>query len=359
MHRSIVVVLFVLGLVLSACGSPATPAASVPTAEQPNPTSAPLPVATEAVSPTAVPATVANPMAGLVWRIGSSGGLESVSLSSLLGLDVGADGTLYAVDGEAGVLVISPDSKLQAQWDSSDFYSVSDVKVGPDGTVYVADWGKETIYAFSPAGEKLRQFGEQGQGDGQFAPWGYTAPEYIAVCPDGRVYAADDNEDSSGNSYERVEVFDAAGQYLSQWNVSAIDSSFEIAGMDCGPDGKVYLAGFDGGYVMVFDGDGQHLEDLGYKALSNADPQGVSVSLMGIAIGPQGKLYLGTWNGFVAILDSQGNLLAKWGTPFGNEGTMAEGQVFQVRGIAVDGAGNVYFSDQGGSGTYITKFVDK
>jgi len=66
------------------------------------------------------------------------------------------------------------------------FATVTSVAVGPDGSVFAADFYHHRIQKFSLTGEFLTAFGEQGKGAGQF--------EYVmavAVAPNGTLFATD------------------------------------------------------------------------------------------------------------------------------------------------------------------------
>ena len=71
------------------------------------------------------------------------------------------------------------------------------VAVGPDGTVYVADWRNDRVQKFTPYGRFLAAFGDTREGR-------LSRPSGVAVDGRGRVYVAD-----WGN--ERVRLFDADG----------------------------------------------------------------------------------------------------------------------------------------------------
>ncbi len=74
--------------------------------------------------------------------------------------------------------------------------------VGPEGNVYVADWGNDRVQKFSPDGAHLGSFGTSGRGDGEF-----HRPSGVAVDAAGYIYVAD-----WGN--ERVQILDPNGGFV-------------------------------------------------------------------------------------------------------------------------------------------------
>ena len=83
----------------------------------------------------------------------------------------------------------------------------SDIAFGPNGRIYISDgYGNARILEYNAKGERVRQWGTRGTGQGQF-----NQPHGIAVDNQGIVYVADRNN-------ARVQRFDLNGKYLGEWN---------------------------------------------------------------------------------------------------------------------------------------------
>jgi sugar lactone lactonase YvrE len=291
------------------------------------------------------PAEEAEP-ADVIWRAGDEMGFDHGQFNSITGMDVDAGGILYVADNLGRILAVSPDGEPLPSIEGEDLWNVSDVAIAADGTIYAADWGSNAVYAFSPGGDLLTSWGQAGTGDGEF---GDFSPDGIAVCPDGTVYVADTNVDASEEDYERVQIFDGDGVYLGQWSISEVSPNYSFSGMDCGPDGNVYMVGFIGNSVLVFDSSGNLIDELGEDALSFTAPNG-------LAVGPDGGIYVGTWNEGLVVLDADGNLVTTWGENVEDEGARVAGQLYYPDGVAVDADGGVYLGDWGGQYSYVSKF---
>jgi peptidylamidoglycolate lyase len=106
------------------------------------------------------------------------------------------DGRLLLTLGERGV----------AGDDVRHFNRPTAVAIAGDGSFYVSDGYKNTrVMKFSADGKFLFQWGKKGAGPGQF-----DLPHWVALDASGNVYVAD-------RENQRIQVFDSAGHYMSQW----------------------------------------------------------------------------------------------------------------------------------------------
>ena len=108
------------------------------------------------------------------------------------------DGTLYVADGyNDRVQAFAPDGEFLRKWGgpfaanihgrfNGWFATVTSIAVGPDGSVFVADFYNHRIQKFAADGRFLTAFGRQGAGAGEF-----DYPMAVAVDRDGDVYVAD------------------------------------------------------------------------------------------------------------------------------------------------------------------------
>jgi peptidylamidoglycolate lyase len=101
--------------------------------------------------------------------------------------------------------------------DSAHFDGPSDVAVGAEGSIYVADgYGNSRVVEFSAEGRYIREWGRKGSGPGEF-----TLPHSIAMDALGRLYVAD-----RGNA--RVQIFDSTGRFLREWRNPALGRPWAV-----------------------------------------------------------------------------------------------------------------------------------
>ncbi len=303
------------------------------------------------IEPTATP-TPFPPPEGFVWRLGGEGegGISSDQFTNLGKMDTSADNLVYVADALEGIWVFDAEGNQVNRIIHDDLNNPTDVKIGPDGNVYVAAWGNNQVFVFTPGGALVTRWGEAGTGDGQF---GEFSPQALAVGPDGSVYVLDENEDEAGNKLVRVQKFGADGAFVGAFPIPG--AFFGATAMDVGPDGNLYVVGWMAGEIMKFDPEGNLLGRLAGSALAGASPTSLDFDA-------EGNMYLAVgYPAGVMKLDPMGNLLAQFGVPVeGGEHPWPEGGFYRPTGAAVLADGSrVFVADQSSYFTYITAFEFK
>lgn len=128
---------------------------------------------------------------------------------------VDPDQNIWAVDAPGQVIYkMNPEGKVLmtlgrkgvAGADHNTFNLPTDIAFAPNGDLYVSDgYAGSRVVRFAHDGKYLREWGTRGTGAGQF-----ELPHNIAVDAQGRVYVTD-------RETQRIEVFDANGEFLHQW----------------------------------------------------------------------------------------------------------------------------------------------
>ncbi len=131
------------------------------------------------------------------------------------GIQITPDDHIYLVDsGDHTVRKFTTDGKLLMTLGTKDcpgengepFDKPTDVAVSPSGEIYVSDgYGNRRMHKYSPDGELLLSWGEEGDGIGQFA-----LPHGVFVDKQDRVYVAD-------RENHRIQIFTPQGEFITQW----------------------------------------------------------------------------------------------------------------------------------------------
>jgi DNA-binding beta-propeller fold protein YncE len=160
-----------------------------------------------------------------------------------------------------------------------------------NGDIYVSDgYGNARVHRFSAGGDLIASWGECGSDPGQF-----NVPHNICSDDRDRIYVAD-------RENHRIQIFDAGGRYLTQWNNLHRPCAMVLAG--------------EGGRPHCYVGE-----------LGPALPLNRAYPNLGCV---------------VKILDNQGELVARIGEKRPGPGPM---QFVAPHGIAVDSHGDIYVAE--------------
>lgn len=248
------------------------------------------------------------------------------------------------------VLLFDPDGELIKSFGSGTITWPHGIFVDADNNVWITDavgyapvpdGVGHTVMKFSPDGELLMTLGKKGvAGDGNDE---FAKPSDVLVGPNGDIYVAD-GHDSGGNN--RIMKFDKDGNYLMQWGETGGDHGQfrdpHALAMDSA--GLLYVGDRGNSRIQIFAQDGEHVatwtqfgrpsglfideNDVLYSADSESNAERNPGWKRGIRIG---SLKDGFVTAFIPDPEPDQD----------NSGTSG------AEGVAVDDAGNVYGAEVG------------
>ena len=213
------------------------------------------------------------------------------------------------------------------------------ISIGPDDSVYCADYGTHTVTKFTPDGELLMTIGTPGRPSKMWGGAPFNRPTHAVVSPStAAIYVTD------GYRNSRVHKYTSDGRLLLSWGEPGIDAGQFMVPHNLAVDAeeRVYVADRECHRVQIFDADGKFITM--WNNIHMPD---------GLTIGPDGNVYIGELLNTslagapglghrVSVFNLRGELLARFGDPEEGE---EPGRFIAPHGIAVDSKGDIYVSE--------------
>jgi DNA-binding beta-propeller fold protein YncE len=203
----------------------------------------------------------------------------------------------------------------------------SNVAVGADGQIIVADSLNHRIQVFDPHGQFSGAWGSSGVRPGQF-----SQPDGLGIDAHGHLYVAD-------RWNHRVQKFERAGAPLLTWgSPGSAEGEFSMpVAVAVDRRGQVFVLDAGNDRVQVFDGEGRFRAVWGALGREPAE----FVNATALAVDSDGRVYVADGGNYrVQVFTGAGVFLGAWGEP-----GVGPGQFAAVSGIAVDDQGAIYVSD--------------
>ncbi|HEX6293026.1 MAG TPA: RHS repeat-associated core domain-containing protein [Herpetosiphonaceae bacterium] len=324
--------------------------------------------------------TVAGPR-GLrsIWGDGYPALVTSMNPVSMA---LATDGSLYfADDDQYSIRKIAPDGIVStvAGTGWGGYESVGDgiaatlarvsdpddIALGPDGSLYIATRGENLIQRVGRDGiiTTVAGIGSPGfSGDGGLATNAQlSAPEGIAVSPDGSVFIADMGNNrirkvSPDGIITTVAGTGAAG--FSGDGGPATNAQFSrVTDITLGPDGSLYIADQDNYRIRKVSPDGIITTVAGTGVWGFSGDGGLATNARlaypeGVVLAPDGSLYIAdTYNHRIRKVGPNGIITTMAGTAAagfsGDGGAATTARLNSPTDVVVARDGSVYVSDQG------------
>jgi sugar lactone lactonase YvrE len=250
---------------------------------------------------------------------------------------------------------------------SDTFQFPTGVSVDGGGNVYVADWGDDVIRKVSPAGTVTTvagAYGEMGSADGTGTAALFRQPEAVVVDGSGVLYVADLGNSTLRSITPAGVVTTLAGVPRQSPNLTGFGSADGTgSGAKFGEPDSLAVDG--AGNVYVADTDNNTIRKITPSAVvttlagmagqyGSADGTGSAAkfdSPSGIAVDGSGNLYVtDQYNDTVREVTPGGvvtTIAGTAGNDWSSDGTGAAARFNGPVGVAVDGSGNLYVADTG------------
>jgi len=152
------------------------------------------------------------------------------------------------------VFMFAANGKLLGKWGAGDFVMPHGLSVDEDDNVWITDVGREQVFRFSHDGTQELVLGERGVAGQDESHFG--RPTDVAFSQ-GRVLVAD------GYTNGRIAVFDREGNFLEQWGEAGDGAGeFDLPHGIAADDERIYVADRENARVQVLSLEGEPLDEF-------------------------------------------------------------------------------------------------
>jgi DNA-binding beta-propeller fold protein YncE len=241
-------------------------------------------------------------------------------------------------------VIAEPPPTFIANYYTPGFNQVSQMALGPDGRVYLADAYHNRLVMLNQDGSAAGTFGGGGSAFG--------LPSGVVFDAAGNLYVAEQSKGRISKFAPGLTPVGTMGSIGSGPGQLNYPSNLALS-----PDqSKLYVTDFLNDRIAIFDPAGSFIANFG----SSGTAPGQFDHPWGIAVNTAGEVFVADQlNNRIQRFDANGNYLGEWGTP--GDGP---GQFHFVVGLSFDDAGNLYAADQlnnrvqkfDSAGTYLTEW---
>ncbi len=245
------------------------------------------------------------------------------------GVDVDRHDNVWVFNrGPHPVMQFDKNGKLLQAWKEVPVKSSHGIRVDPQGNVWLVDVVGHALLKFTPQGKLLMVITNAGNQPGNNdTPYAFNRPTSLAFHPNGSFYVSD------GYVNQRVVRYTKDGDYVKHWGSKGTgNSQFDIAhDITVDRDGKLYVADRTNNRIQVFDAEGNFLNKW-------------------TGIGQPWGLYYASRDNAIFMCDGENNRVVKLnldGQIIGTLGSFgkAPGKFDFAHHLAVDSSGAIYVAE--------------
>ncbi|PRX59211.1 DNA-binding beta-propeller fold protein YncE [Cohnella sp. SGD-V74] len=290
------------------------------------------------------------------WKkSGAGSGIGLGEFDSPFGIAVDGNGNMYVADSTNNrIQKLEAATDTWSQWSAmvsgsgslpGEFHFPFGIAVGGNGDVYVTDGGNNRIQKLTLSANAWNEWGKAG-GDSGTDLGEFTAPLGVAVDGDENVYVAD-----FGN--HRIQKLTRSTNTWSGWGAAGggagggLGEFFMPAGVAVDGSGNVYVADLSNHRIQKLTVSTNTWSEWGKVGGGSGSGPGEFNDPSGVAVDGNGNIYVAdSGNHRIQKLTLSTNTWSEWGKIGGGLGS-GPGEFFTPTGVAVDGGGNVYVADSG------------
>ncbi|TWU12902.1 Virginiamycin B lyase [Symmachiella macrocystis] len=254
--------------------------------------------------------------------------------------------------GPDPVQVYSASGEFVRSWGKDRFLNPHQLRIGPDGNIWVADFGLHVVQKFTPEGELLQTLGVRGEkGDDELH---FNMPTDMVITPKGDIFVTD------GYGNRRIVHFDKDGKFVKAWGSYGTEPGKFVLphAIQLDSQGLLYVADRNSARIQIFTQEGELVDQWSNLIM----PWGISINkkdeVWVCGSSPHWWVRDGKAPEYKDQLfmrfNTDGRVQQVWSIPLGDIGEnkdkpdvsrLKPGEAVGVHCIAQDSQGNLYVGD--------------
>ncbi len=235
------------------------------------------------------------------------------------------------------VIIFDRDGNFVSCWGEGHFPGAHGIFIGPDDSVYLADYQTHVVEKFTPGGKLVWTLGNRNVGAAPLVNMPFCMPTRLVVGPTGDLFVSD------GYANFCVHKFSPERELIKTWGGPGHEPG-QLQwphGIEVDKYGTVYVCDRENDRIQLFTSDGE-LIDIWTDFMN---PHNIHIDqkndIMYVVESQVKALSRPTDRSRVSIRDLKGNILSMW------EGRESEGKgVLEVcHDICVDSRGDIYIGE--------------